>query len=428
MADERYKKFLGIEPHEEVPTYYELMGIASDEQDTEVIEKAYKTQIRKLQQIRTSKDAGFIEFLKEEMRTARRVLTKPEKRKEYDQSLAAGALDGFKGFVGSLMVMGHINKTLYDTMVSRGVADGLSEAQAVEAIEALAKEHGATLEKTDPAGTPPAAPAEDSGQDDYGYDDLGYDYVEEDDEGQYDYGDGQAYDYGDGQAYDDGGWDEPPPPPPSRETVLQAPPRGERPPPPPVQAQAPAFTDDVVEEEAVPEGPWYRGMGERPPPWGRRTGSEFEIQRSVRKPAAGQARSKEFEAAIRFYNLGAALAKVASDVHEKLRLYYPPGKPPAKMINGVPAQKVLDTEQSTYRECLKKFQSAMDKVGAAQDGDADLVRVRSTQSVTLVQGILDEIKQHKLRLMGGLPQQEEARAWQEFVGRTRPPRLTRVID
>lgn len=428
MADERYKKFLGIEPNEDVPTYYELLGVSPDEQDAEVIEKTYKTQIRKLQQIRTSKDAGFIEFLKEEMRTARRVLTKPEKRKEYDQSLVAGALDGFKGFVGSLMVMGHINKTLYDTMVSRGVADGLSEEQAIKAIESLAQEHGATLEKTDPAGTPPPPPAQDSGEDEYsGYDDLGYDYVEEDDEGQYDYGDGGDYDYGDGEAYDDGGWGDeapPPPPPPSRETVLQAP-RGERPPPPPVQAQAPDFAD---EEESVPEGPWYRGMGERPPPWGRRTGSEFEIQKRVSKATPGRARSKEFEAAIRFYNLGAALAKVASDVHEKLRLYYPPGKPPAKMINGVPAQKVLDTEQSTYRECLKKFQTAMDKVGASEDGDSDLVRVRSTQSVTLVKGILDEIKQHKLRLMGGLPQQEEARAWQEFVGRTRPPRLTRVID
>jgi len=424
VADERYKKFLGIEPHEEVPTYYELLGISPDEQDPEVIEKTYKTQIRKLQQIRTSKDAGFIEFLKEEMRTARRVLTKPAKRKEYDESLVAGALDGFKGFVGSLMVMGHINKTLYDTMVSRGVADGLSEAQAVKAIEALAQEHGATLEKTDPAGTPPPPPAQSQSEDEYsGYDDLGYDYVEEDDEGQYDYEDGGSYDYTDGE--DDGGWsEEAPPPPPARETVLQAP-RGERPPPPPLKTKQPEFQE---EEAAVPDGPWYRGMNERPAPWGRRTGSEFEIQKRVRKATPGQARSKEFEAAVRFYNLGAALAKVASDVHEKLRLYYPPGKPPAKMINGIPAQKVLDTEQSTYRECLKKFQTAMDKVGSTEDGDSDLVRVRSTQSVTLVKGILDEIKQHKLRLMGGLQQQEEARAWQEFVGRTRPPRLTRVID
>lgn len=425
MADERYKKFLGIEPHEEVPTYYELLGISPDEQDLEVIEKEYKTQIRKLQKIRTSKDTGFIEFLKEEMRTAKRILTKPEKRKEYDLSLVAGALDGFKGFVGSLMVMGHINKSLYDTMVSRGVADGLSEPQAISAIESLAKEHGATLEKTDPAGTPPPPPAQESGEDEYsGYDDLGYDYVEEDDEGQYDYEDGGSYDYADG---DEGYAEEAPPPPPRREAVLQAP-RGDRPPPPPVRttpAEAPEFAD---EEAAIPEGPWYRGMGERPPPWGRRAGSEFQIQRRARKSTPGRARSKEFEAAIRFYNLGAALAKVASDVHEKLRFYYPQGKPPSKMINGIPAQKVLDTEQSTYRECLKKFQTAMDKVGSTEDGDADLVRVRSTQSVTLVRGILDEIKQHKLRLMGGLQQQEEARAWQEFVGRTRPPRLARVID
>ncbi|MBL4850523.1 MAG: hypothetical protein JKY65_33820 [Planctomycetes bacterium] len=427
MADERYKKFLGIEPSEDVPNYYELLGIATEERDADVLEKAYKTQIRKLQQIRTSKDAGFIEFLKEEMRSARRILAKPEKRKEYDESLVEDALEGFKGFVGSLMVMGHINKSLYDTMVSRGVADGLAEAQAVRAIEALAKEHGATLEKTDPAGTPPPAPAGQEESYDGSYDDLGYDYVEEDEGADYDYEDSGTYDQGDG-GEDPGYGDQAPDSPQRGEAVLQAPPRGERPPPPPVQAHAqvePEFQD----EEALPDGPWYRGVGEQPPPWGRRAGSEFQIQRRVRKSGGSRApRTKEFDAAVRFYNLGAALAKVASDVHEKLRLYFPPGKPPAKMINGIPAMKVLDTEQSTYRECLKKFQGAMDRVGDSQDSDADLVRVRSTQSVTLVRGILDEIKQHKLRLMGGLPSQEETRAWQEFVGHSRPPRLTRVID
>ena len=153
------------------------------------------------------------------------------------------------------------------------------------------------------------------------------------------------------------------------------------------------------------------------------------VKQPARKSGQPSApRSKELDAAVRFYNLGAALAKVASDVHEKLRLYYPPGKSPNKVINGVPAQKVLDTEQSTYRECLKKFQTAMDRVAEAEGGDADLIRVRATQSVSLVAGILDELKSHKLRLMGGLPQQEETRAWQEFVGRSRPARLTRVIE
>ena len=415
MSDERYKKFLGIEPNDEVPTYYELFDVSRDEQDPAVLEKAYKTQIRKLQEIRTSKDKGFIEFLKEELRSAKRILPNPQKRKEYDEGLQATALEAFRGFVGSLMVMGHINKTLYDTMVQRGVADGLSEASAKSAIEVLAREHGATLETEASA---PSAPAPGPSQDE---DDLGYGDFEdpnsdfEDPNSGYD---DSGYEYEDPEYADFA----------PQEAVLQAPPRPERPPPPPVTR--PDARQAPVAEQAPPAGPWWRGVNERPPPWGRRTGSEFHlVKRPVRKGGPASApRSKELDAAVRFYNLGAALAKVASDVHEKLRLYFPPGKAPTKTINGVAPQKVLDTEQSTYRECLKKFQTALDRVVDAEGGDADLIRVRATQSVSLVAGILDEIKAHKLRLMGGLPQQEEARAWQEFVGRSRPARLTRVID
>ncbi|HBP18324.1 MAG TPA: hypothetical protein DEA08_11100 [Planctomycetes bacterium] len=429
VPDERYKKFLGIEPADEIPNYYELFDISQDESDSEVIQKAYKTQIRKLQEIRTSKDKGFIEFLKEELRKAKRILSDAEKRREYDGSLLADALTGFKDFVGSLMVMGHINKTLYDTMIARGVSDGLSETQAKNAIEELAQQHGATIESEEAA--PPPAPTPPPER-------------------------------------------EEPPPPPSRgrrEVVLQAPPPRRT--APSGQHQRPASDEyarptsdeyarpssgeygrsapteyaDFHETQqraepppppSRPKGPWYRGVGETPPPWGRRAGSTRSRRRAPPPPArhassARQARprSKRLEESIRVFNLGARLSKAAGEVHEKLRLYFPPanGKSSVtKQINGISYDKVLDTEQSTYRDSLKKFESARDKIGQLEGTEADLVRVRSTQNVALLKGYLEEIRQLKMRLLGGVIQQEELRLWQEFVNSSRSSRVTRTID
>ena len=154
MPDERYQKLLGIEPADDVPTYYELLCIERTETDEGVLEKAYKTQIRKLQEIRTSKDKGFLEYLKEELRQARRTLADGEKRKAYDESLLAVTIESFKGFVMPLMALGNISRSVCDTMVAKGVSDGLSESAALKVIEELAKAHNATLESDDPPPAP----------------------------------------------------------------------------------------------------------------------------------------------------------------------------------------------------------------------------------------------------------------------------------
>ena len=56
------------------------------------------------------------------------------------------------------------------------------------------------------------------------------------------------------------------------------------------------------------------------------------------------------------------------------------------------------------------------------------MRVRSTQNVALLKGYLEEIRQLKMRLLGGVIQQEELRLWQEFVNSSRSSRVTRTID
>lgn len=426
MADERYQKLLGIEPADEIPTYYELFEIELTETDESVIEGAYKTQIRKLQAIRTSKDKGFIEFLKEELRKARRILTNPQKRKEYDASLLEDSLENFKEFVQPLMALGHITKSVYDTMVAKGVSDGLAEDKAQEVIETMAKEHNATLDLSDE----PEAPVDDAyGDDAYAEEPSGDELFSDDDP------------YGD--PYEA--------PRPSGEVVLEAPADYEPPERKPARAsefygsagtiEAEVYTPTTTTETpAAQQGPWFRANEESP--WGRRGprrrrrpvpragGSGMGAVAPAASVEHSEADKQELGEAVRIFNLGAKLAKIASDVHQKLKFYFPPanGKTTrTKQINGVSYEKVFDTEQKMYRDTLKKFETAHTRLGALQGGLADALRQRSTQNIALVKGYLDEIRQHKLRRLAGLSKDEELRTWQEFVGNRRSARITQML-
>lgn len=430
MADERYQKLLGIDPADETPTYYELFCIDRSETDEPTIEAAYKTQIRKLQAIRTSKDKGFIEFLKEELRKARRILTNVERRKEYDVSLQEDAVETFKEFVQPLMALGQITRSVFDTMVAKGVSDGLEEAVAAQIITEMAAESGATIEL------------------DEDLENSGYDEGEPDDEPFVE----ETY----GREYVEIPTDPPDSPRPQGEVVLTA----ATPPPrrPSEVGRVDPRSDagrvpEPEPEPAAPAGPWLRGLDGPQRAWGRRRGTSWSSNRQVKarrsRPQAGRSGQgrvshkhrqqsppqpsagddRELEEAIRLFNLGAKLAKIASDVHEKLKFYFPPanGKTErTKQINGVSYEKVFDTEQKMYRDTLKKFETAQSRVGASGE-QADQLRQKSTQNIALIKGYLDEIRQHKLRRLAGLSKNEELRAWQEFVSNRRSSRVSQMI-
>ena len=150
MADERYRKLLGIEPKGDVPTHYELLAIDPSTTDLAVIEEAYKSQMKKLQSNKNSKATAFLEYLKQELRTARLTLTNPERRKAYDESLGAEAVTDFKKFVEPLMALGVVPKNLFDMMIAKGAAAGLTQDRAREIVHELARAANATIQTGGP--------------------------------------------------------------------------------------------------------------------------------------------------------------------------------------------------------------------------------------------------------------------------------------
>lgn len=459
MADERYSRILGIEPTDEIPTYYELLGLAKTETDPAAVEAAYKVQIRKAQEIRTSKDKGFLEFLKEELRTARRTLADPERRKAYDESLIADTVASFKAFVQPLMALGRISKSVLDTMVAKGVGDGLTAEHALAIVQEVAAASGATVETEEAPPAPAPAPAA-AYEDEPDYEDFDPDAVED-------------VAFSDEAVHDEG-----PPAPTSapREVVLRAPERPTRseveetprrtmfrkndyysggasdfytptePEAPPAEetpSRSPWARRTGGASEAASSSPWARGGSRSSSPWeagGGRRGSRRPPPPREAAPSAAQqqrerwqdqATSRQLEEALRMFNMGAKLAKVAGDVHEKLRFYFPPANGKSTrtyQINGVSYEKVFETEQKTLRDTLKKYEGALSRAGAADGPLAERLRSEASRNITLLKGYLDEMRRHKLRLLGGLSQAEEVRAWQEFVNSQRSSRLTQTIE
>ena len=415
MADERYHRLLGIEPAGEIPTHYELLVIARDVTDPQVIEAAYKEQMKKLQQIRSSKDKGFIEYLKEELRTARLTLTNADKRRAYDESLVEDASKGFRDWVKPMMALGSVPRGVYDTLVAKGVSDGLTLEQAAQVIREVAAESGATLQLDDGSGTGS---------------DVG-------DEG----GDGEEPSFTDD--LDPGS--EPPAP-----VVTRAPS------PPPRMSEQPAKLARGRGFYGEGESPWARGgrtggpassspVGRSPAASGSNRGAPLSTSASGRRPSelgrvesAGTQRERwrsqndqsAVSEAARQFNLGAKLAKVAGEVHHQLQFYFPPANGRSTITyqrGGVSYEKVFETEQKTYRDSLQKFQSALERLGDLSGPEADDLRAQANQRITMIKGILDEIRQHKLRQLAGLSKAEELRMWQVFVGSQRSTRLGQTV-
>ncbi|MFO0925981.1 MAG: hypothetical protein U0736_02955 [Gemmataceae bacterium] len=83
-----YHRWLGIPKHLRPPTYYQLLGIAPDETDREVIEEAALRQTSHVRTYQTGPFAQPCTALLNEIAQAKATLLNPAKRKEYDARLA----------------------------------------------------------------------------------------------------------------------------------------------------------------------------------------------------------------------------------------------------------------------------------------------------------------------------------------------------
>src|SRR5687767_15140721 len=82
-----YHKWLGIPPAEQPPNHYRLLGIATFEEDADVIETAAEQRMALVRTRQTGKYAAASQKLLNEIAAARLELLQPERKKAYDESL-----------------------------------------------------------------------------------------------------------------------------------------------------------------------------------------------------------------------------------------------------------------------------------------------------------------------------------------------------
>jgi Leucine-rich repeat (LRR) protein len=86
-----YHRWLGIPRDQRPPTHYQMLGLAVGESDLEVIEDAAIRQSSHVRSYQIGPHASSCTRLLNEISLARQVLVNPQKKKEYDQSLAPPA-------------------------------------------------------------------------------------------------------------------------------------------------------------------------------------------------------------------------------------------------------------------------------------------------------------------------------------------------
>jgi hypothetical protein len=86
-----YHKWMGIPKGQRPPTHYQLLGIAPDERDAEVIKEATLRQTAHVRGYQTGPHADVCTRLLNEIAQARATLLNPKLRQEYDAQLGESA-------------------------------------------------------------------------------------------------------------------------------------------------------------------------------------------------------------------------------------------------------------------------------------------------------------------------------------------------
>ena len=84
-----YRKWLGISPEDQPPTYYRLLGLSAFESDLEVISNAADRQMAHVRSFQSGKYSAYSQEILNQLATARVCLLDPARKMRYDAQLQA---------------------------------------------------------------------------------------------------------------------------------------------------------------------------------------------------------------------------------------------------------------------------------------------------------------------------------------------------
>jgi hypothetical protein len=137
MPVNRYSELLGLDPAIANPDYYQLLVLVPGRFKDADVEEHFKTQMSRLQEIKSVKHKEFLEFLKGEIKNARRILADPALRKQYDADMLAERVAMLQKFMEPLLVEGTITPREEASILKQGMELGLTSNAAGRTIEEM---------------------------------------------------------------------------------------------------------------------------------------------------------------------------------------------------------------------------------------------------------------------------------------------------
>lgn len=142
MPETRYQELLGLDPEITQPDYFQLLLLTPETAAPEAIEARFKEQMTKLQMSKSNKHKEFIEYLKGEIKNARRVLSDIQKRREYVDNLRQERLTELRKYLTVLLVDKTLSMAAERMLLTQARNLGLVRTEATRAIEEELKRAG----------------------------------------------------------------------------------------------------------------------------------------------------------------------------------------------------------------------------------------------------------------------------------------------
>jgi hypothetical protein len=161
--DDRYHELLGLDPDVSSPNLFQLLNVDSDKLSEEEVEKRFKEQMTKLQHNRSPKHKEFIEYLKGELKTARRTLTDDEALEEYKDGLKRNATRRLERTMKPVLAEGRLSDRGEKALIDEAIALGLTPEDARAIITEALGAAGVRRESPIPSPGPTSIPTPTSG-------------------------------------------------------------------------------------------------------------------------------------------------------------------------------------------------------------------------------------------------------------------------
>ena len=166
MSDSRsrWSELLGISDDIRDPDLYQILGFERLAFDAPRLEERFRERMQKIQAVRSTKHKEFLEFVKGELRRARRILADERERASYDRDLVNERAQRLRRVLSAVLATGSLppsaERAVEDEARRLGLAD--QEARATideELVRTGARRGVAARMLTDVAGLPPGEAA-----------------------------------------------------------------------------------------------------------------------------------------------------------------------------------------------------------------------------------------------------------------------------